>query len=85
MKKICASISGVIVVVAILYVLSYVLPPLARFLAWWFVTSETIKAPLTTGQAILIDIITHGITYLSVGAIFGTVIVCIMYMLRLQK
>ena len=71
MKKICASISGVIVVVAILYVLSYVLPPLARFLAWWFVTSETIKAPLTTGQAILIDIITHGITYLSVGAIFG--------------
>lgn len=42
-----------------------------EFLAWWFLTKETISAPLSTGQTILIDIITHLITYISVGAIFG--------------
>ena len=73
MKKIFGPIIGVLTFVGILYFLSYVLPPLAEFLGWWFVTSETIKAPLTTGQVILIDLITHGITYLTVGVIFGSI------------
>lgn len=71
MKKIFAPIIGALAFLGILYFLSYVLPPLAEFLAWWFVTSETIKAPLTTAQVIIIDLITHGITYLSVRVIFG--------------
>ena len=71
MKKIFSPILGVLAVVGTLFILSYVVPPLLEFFAWWFLTSETIKAPLTTGQAVLIDLITHGITYLCVGAIFG--------------
>ncbi len=42
-----------------------------EFLAWWFLAKETVSAPLSTGQTVLIDIITHIITYISVGAIFG--------------
>lgn len=34
--------------------------------------NEEINAPITTGQAVLIDLITHLITYASVGAIFGS-------------
>ena len=73
MKKIIGPVFGALAGIGILYALSYVLPPIGEFLAWWFVTSETIKTSLTTGQVILIDLITHGITYLSVGAIFGFV------------
>lgn len=71
MKKVCAPILGILAFVVAIYFLSYVVPPLFEFLAWWFLTKETITAPLSTGQAVLIDIITHVITYISVGVLFG--------------
>lgn len=71
MKKILSPFIAIAVLFAILFFLSYVFPPLMEFLAWWFLTKETITAPLSTGQAVLIDILTHAITYISVGVLFG--------------
>ena len=71
MKKVFAPILGILAFVITIYFLSYVVPPLFEFLAWWFLTKETITAPLSTGQAVLIDIITHVVTYVSVGVLFG--------------
>lgn len=71
MRKVFAPIIGIVAAIALLYFLSYFVPPLFEFLAWWFLTKETITAPLSTGQAVLIDIITHAVTYISVGVLFG--------------
>ena len=71
MRKVFAPILGILAFVVAIYFLSYVFPPLFEFLAWWFLTKETITAPLSTGQAVLIDIITHAITYISVCVLFG--------------
>jgi len=71
MRKVFAPILGILVFVVVIYILSYVVPPLFEFLAWWFLTKETATAPLSTGQAVLIDIITHAIIYIFVGILFG--------------
>lgn len=71
MKKILAPFIGIAAFFILILFLSYVFPPLIEFLAWWFLTKETITAPLSTGQAVLIDIITHAVMYISVGALFG--------------
>ena len=71
MKRILAPFIGIAAFFILIFFLSYVFPPLMEFLAWWFLTKESISAPLSTGQTVLIDIITHIITYISVGAIFG--------------
>ena len=71
MRKVFAPILGILAVVVTLYFLSYVVPPLFEFLAWWFLTKETVTAPLSTGQAVLIDVITHAVTFISVGVLFG--------------
>lgn len=71
MKKLFAPVISIVAFLVLIFILSYVIKPLGDFLAWWFITKEEINAPITTGQAILIDLITHLITYASVGAIFG--------------
>lgn len=71
MRKLFAPVLGILALVVAIFFLSYVVPPLFEFLAWWFLTKETITAPLSTGQAVLIDVITHAITYISVGVLFG--------------
>ena len=73
MKKLFVPIISVVVFLVVIFILSYVIKPLGYFLAWWFITKEEINAPITTGQAFLIDLITHLITYASVGVIFGTI------------
>ena len=73
MKRLFAPIISIVAFLVVIFILSYVIKPLGDFLAWWFLTKEEINAPITTGQAILIDIITHLITYASVGVIFGTI------------
>ena len=71
MKKLLAPFVGIAAFFILIFFLSYVFPPLMEFLAWWFLTKETISAPLSTGQTVLVDIITHIVTYISVGALFG--------------
>ncbi len=71
MKKILAPVISVVAVFAMILIFSYVFPWLANFLSWWFITKEEINAPISTGQAVIIDIITHLITYSAVGALFG--------------
>ena len=71
MKKLFAPIFSFAAFLFLLFILSNFIPALANFLAWWFITKEEINAPITTGQAVLIDIITHLITYASVGVLFG--------------
>ena len=71
MKKLFAPIISFVVFLIVIFILSKVIKPVGDFLAWWFITKEEINAPISTGQAILIDLITHLITYASVGVIFG--------------
>ena len=71
MKKLFAPFVAIAAFIIAIVFLAYVFPPLMEFLAWWFVTKEAVSAPLSTGQTILIDIVTHLITYASVGVIFG--------------
>ena len=71
MKRLFAPIISIAAFLVVIFILSYVIKPLGDFLAWWFLTKEEINAPITTGQIILIDLITHLITYTSVGVIFG--------------
>lgn len=71
MRKLFAPFIAIAAFIIAIVFLAYVFPPLMEFLAWWFVTKESISAPLSTGQTILIDIVTHLITYASVGVIFG--------------
>lgn len=71
MRKLFAPFITIAVFIIAIVFLAYVFPPLMEFLAWWFVTKEAVSAPLSTGQTILIDVVTHLITYASVGAIFG--------------
>lgn len=71
MKKLLTPIISAVVFFVLIFILSYIIKPVGDFLAWWFITKEEINAPITTGQAVLIDLITHSITYISVGAIFG--------------
>ena len=71
MKKLFAPIISFVAFLIVIFILSKVIKPVGDFLAWWFITKEEINAPISTGQAILIDLITHLITYASVGAIFG--------------
>ena len=73
MKRLFAPIISFVVFLVVIFILSKVIKPVGDFLAWWFITKEEINAPITTGQAILIDLITHLITYASVGVIFGTI------------
>ena len=70
MKKLFAPIIAFVLFFVIIFILSKVVKTVGEFISWWFITKEEINAPITTGQAILIDIITHLITYASVGAIF---------------
>ncbi len=72
MKKLLAPFISIIAFLLIIFIFSYVFPPIANFLAWWFITKEEINAPISTGQAVIIDIITHAITYGAVGMIFST-------------
>lgn len=73
-KKVGVSIIGILLFIfVILPILSKVIKPLGEFLAWWFITKEEINAPITTTQAIIIDVATHFITYIAVGIIFGTI------------
>ena len=71
MRKLFAPFIAIAAFIIAIVFLAYVFPPLMEFLAWWFVTKEVVSAPLSTGQTILIDIVTHLITYASVGVIFG--------------
>ena len=71
MRKLFAPFIAIAAFIIAIVFLAYVFPPLMEFLAWWFVTKEAVSAPLSTGQTILIDIVTHLITYASVGVIFG--------------
>lgn len=71
MKKFFAPIISFVAFLIVIFILSKVIKSVGDFLAWWFITKEEINAPITTGQAILIDLIAHLITYVSVGAIFG--------------
>ncbi|MCR5349372.1 MAG: hypothetical protein K6E20_00115 [Acholeplasmatales bacterium] len=71
MKRLFAHIISFVVFLIVIFILSKVIKPVGDFLAWWFITKEEINAPISTGQAILIDLITHLITYASVGVIFG--------------
>lgn len=71
MRKLFAPFIAIAAFIIAIVFLAYVFPPLMEFLAWWFVTKETVSAPLSIGQTILIDIVTHLITYASVGVIFG--------------
>ncbi len=72
MKKLLAPFISIIAFLLIIFIFSYVFSPIANFLAWWFITKEEINAPILTGQAVIIDIITHAITYGAVGVIFST-------------
>lgn len=71
MKKLLAPFISIIAFLLIIFIFSYVFPPIANFLAWWFITKEEINAPISTGQAVIIDLITHAITYSAVGMIFS--------------
>lgn len=71
MRKLFAPFIAIAVFIIAIVFLAYVFPPLMEFLAWWFATKEAVSAPLSTGQTILIDIVTHLITYASIGVIFG--------------
>lgn len=71
MRRLFAPLIGIAALFILIFFLQYVFPPLMNFLAWFFLAKEEINAPLTTGQAVAIDIATHAITYASVGAIFG--------------
>ena len=71
MRKLFAPFIAVVAFIIAIVFLAYVFPPLMEFLAWRFVTKESVSAPLFTWQTILIDIVTHLITYASVGVIFG--------------
>ena len=71
MKKIFAPLLSIVGLLVAIFVLSYVVPPVAWFLEWYFILKEEITAPITTGQAVIIDLITHLITYSFVGAVFG--------------
>lgn len=71
MKKILAPIVSIATFFIVIFILSYVFPPVMKFVTWWFITKEEVNASINTGQAILIDIITHLVTYAAVGAIFG--------------
>lgn len=72
MKKLFAPVISLVVFLFLIFILSSFIPALANFLAWWFITKEEINAPITTGQAVIIDLITHAITYVSVFIIFAT-------------
>lgn len=71
MKKLFAPFIAIAALLVFVFIFSYVFPPMANFLTWWFITKEEINAPISTGQAVLIDVITHIITYGAVGALFG--------------
>ena len=71
MRKIVDSVIGVVLGLVVLFILSKVVKPVGDFLAWWFVTKEEINAPITTGQAVIIDLITHAITYVAVFILFA--------------
>ena len=71
MKKLFAPFISIGLFILFIYILSYVLEPVANFLAWFFLTKKEVENTLTTGQAILIDIFTHIATYSIVGAIFN--------------
>ena len=71
MKKILVPVISILAVFAMILIFSYVFPWLASFLSWWFITKEEINAPISTGQAVIIDTITHLVTYSAVGALFG--------------
>ena len=71
MKRILAPLIALGLLFLLAFFLQNVFPPLVNFLAWFYLTKETISAPITTGQAIVIDIATHFITYSFVGSLFG--------------
>ena len=71
MKKIFAPLISIATFVFVVFLLSKIITPVAELLAWFFITKEEVSSTLTTGQAILIDILTHLITYASVGGIFA--------------
>lgn len=71
MKKIFAPLISIATFVFVVFLLSKIITPVAELLAWFFITKEEVDSTITTGHAILIDILTHLITYASVGAIFA--------------
>lgn len=71
MKRVLAPFIALGFLFLLAFFLQNVFPPLVNFLAWFYLTKETISAPITTGQAIAIDIATHFLTYGFVGSLFG--------------
>lgn len=63
-------IMPIIVLLLVAFIFSKVIPAVESFFEWFFITKEEMSAPLTTGQVIIIDIITHLITYYLVGVLF---------------
>ena len=71
MKKAFGPILSIIGLLLAAFILSKVVPAVGTFFAWFFITKEEMEAPLTTGEIVIIDIITHLVTYSLVGVIFG--------------
>lgn len=71
MKRFFVSLISLVALFLSIFILTKVIPPLAELWAWFFITKEEVDSTITAGQAILIDFLTHLITYASVGAIFA--------------
>lgn len=71
MKKLFEPLISIGLFILVIYILSYVLKPVANFLAWFFLTKKEVEITLTTGQVILIYIFTHIVTFGIVGAVFN--------------
>ena len=71
MKRFFVPLISLVALFLSIFILTKVIPPLAELWAWFFITKEEVDSTITTGQAILIDILTHLITYFSVGVIFA--------------
>ena len=70
-KTFFGPILSIIVLLLAAFILSKVVPAVASFFAWFFITKEEMSAPLTKGEVIIVDIITHLVTYSLVGVIFS--------------
>ena len=69
-KKIVSVVVSIVAFVILFFLLKH-LSQIADFILWFYLLKEGLSAPITTIQVILIDSITHVLTFLFVGSAFA--------------
>ena len=69
-KKIVSVVVSIVAFVILFFLLKH-LSQIVDFILWFYLLKEGLSAPITTIQVILIDSITHVLTFLFVGSVFA--------------